>query len=346
MGEGPNETQSGGGTDDGVYKHSSQDMGSLLSLITTEAEGDIYPQVSFAQLEATVDGEERSSALEEAILVLEEAVGDIEAGYYYYPNNGNGSFGTITPFDTGDSCKARGLRWGDLNNDGLDDYLCIGAEGNLYASINRGGSPPEFEFIGEVRAAPDDYYVQANVRLGDIDGDGRIDYCVVDDGSGDMTCWRNGGQKEAPTDEYGGYWQDLGVVFSGDGTDISLESVGLVDSNGDFRSDYLLVDDEGQTQTWMNQRGSGAGSLAPAWQDAGVTHAGVGVTGARDRVKFSRVFGSGRADYVFIESTEGNNGWDHSASVWKNTGSGGTMLKSDGNYYCDMRGTGSDDFIW
>jgi hypothetical protein len=32
--------------------------------------------------------------------------------------------------------------------------------------------------------------------------------------------------------------------------------------------------------------------------------------------------------------------------VWENTGGGGTKRKADGNFYCDMRGTGSDDYVW
>ncbi|RBR20331.1 uncharacterized protein FIESC28_05295 [Fusarium coffeatum] len=32
--------------------------------------------------------------------------------------------------------------------------------------------------------------------------------------------------------------------------------------------------------------------------------------------------------------------------VWQNQGAGGTKLKADGNYYCDMRGSGSDEYVW
>ena len=71
--------------------------------------------------------------------------------------------------------EATGVRWGDLNNDGLDDFICISREGAMYASINQGGNPPQFKYIGLVREAPGGGLAQANVRLGDIDGDGRID---------------------------------------------------------------------------------------------------------------------------------------------------------------------------
>ncbi len=48
----------------------------------------------------------------------------------------------------------------------------------------------------------------------DIDGDGRLDYCVVA-GNGDIYCWRNGGQGDMAE-----YWQDFGAgspVFTGKG---------------------------------------------------------------------------------------------------------------------------------
>ena len=53
------------------------------------------------------------------------------------------------------------------------------------------------------------------MRLGDIDGDGRLDYCVVED-NGNIYCWRNGGLGETAE-----YWQDMGLgksVFSGENT--------------------------------------------------------------------------------------------------------------------------------
>lgn len=56
----------------------------------------------------------------------------------------------------------------------------------------------------------------ANLTLTDIDGDGRADYCLVDD-NGDVRCSRNGGQGDKAA-----YWQGFstengvrGVVFKG-----------------------------------------------------------------------------------------------------------------------------------
>lgn len=77
-----------------------------------------------------------------------------------------------------------------------------------------------------------DAFDQSRVRLADIDGDGRIDYCVIAD-NGDIHAWRNGGQGDAPD-----YWQDLGIVFTGKGEG-DINGVRFVDLNGDVSMDFL-----------------------------------------------------------------------------------------------------------
>jgi hypothetical protein len=65
-----------------------------------------------------------------------------------------------------------------------------------------------------------------------------------------------------------------------------INGVRLVDINGDFRADWLWLDGTGEVTTYINNRGTGKGSLVPDWQRIGVTHAGMGVAGARDRIRF------------------------------------------------------------
>ncbi|KAJ5801621.1 uncharacterized protein N7518_003689 [Penicillium psychrosexuale] len=333
------QTQRGSGTDDGNYIHNSEDKGRILKIT---AVGNIHEGINFAQLVNT-GGAYREGALDELIQTVDGA------GTYMYLNNNNGEFGDPVKIDVKDSC----VHWGDVNNDGLDDFICISREGAMYVSINKGGNPPTFQSIGLVMAAPGSGLAQENVRLGDIDGDGRLDYCLIQP-DGDIQCWRNGGQNEAPTTEYGGYWQDLGIVFTGKNMG-NITGVRLVDLNGDFRSDWLWMDDEGKVTTYINNRGTGKNSLVPDWVSAGVTHAGMGVEGAKERIKFGLVYGGSTkgADYVYIESvqTSPSTGgaapiYNHYTHVWKNVGSGGRYLKGDGVYYCDMRGTGADDYIW
>lgn len=107
-----------------------------------------------------------------------------------------------------------------------------------------------------------------------------------------------------------------------------------------FRSDWLYVGDTGNVDTYINQRGWGAG-IVPNWVHSGITHTGMGVKGVRNHIKFGRIYGNNRMDYIWLK--EENDRWD--MHVWENDGAGGTKLKGDGVFYCDMRGTGIDDYV-
>lgn len=76
--------------------------------------------------------------------------------------------------------------------DGLDDMVCIAANGDTYVSINK-VSEFNLNFMDGVLWKSNEGSPQDRVRLVDIDGDGRTDYCTIAD-NGDISCWRNGGQ--------------------------------------------------------------------------------------------------------------------------------------------------------
>lgn len=202
--------------DDGQYKHSSQAMGKIHEGWYA---GD--DTVWFAQL--VNNGADRGGERDDWVF------SQGEGAIYYRENLGGGKFGDKTHIPSLEAtCKQRGIRWGDVNNDGLDDFICIGPEGNMHVAINDGGKPPMFRDIGLYKTAPSGY-AQTNVRLGDIDGDGRLDYCVVA-GNGDIYCWRNGGVGEKAA-----YWQDFGEgkpIFTGKGMG-NIDGVQLVDINGE-----------------------------------------------------------------------------------------------------------------
>lgn len=80
----------------------------------------------------------------------------------------------------------------------------------------------------------------------------------------------------------------------------------------------------------------------PDWQSVGITHAGQGDTGITGNIKFGRIYGSKRLDYIYLKES----GDHYEVRVWENTGGGGTKRKADGNFYCDMTGSGSDDYVW
>ncbi|KAL2817978.1 hypothetical protein BDW59DRAFT_165684 [Aspergillus cavernicola] len=337
--------QKGSGADDGPYKHKGvlQDSLSVFALIDKEYVADT---IFWADLNG--DG-------------VDEMI------WYNDPVDKKGIYRDFwdwesvdyLEFNVNDQCNARGVRWGDVDGDGFDDFICIGLDGNMYVSRNIGPpTNPRFENLGLYHANPRPGSSQTHVRLGDIDGDGRLDYCLIAD-NGDITCWRNGGiQAKAE------YWQALGVVFTGKNKG-NIDGVQLVDINGDHRADWLYVNDDGSVDIYINNQGHDK-SLWPDWSNTGRTHAGMNQEETRPHVKFAWVSGSDRADYVWeeVKTSSRNKNWrDLTIHWWKNEGSGGTMLKAvsmmaqlmmavvlieeqDGNNYCDMTGDGVDDYVW
>jgi hypothetical protein len=158
---------------------------------------------------------------------------------------------------------------------------------------------------------------------------------------GDCRCSRNAGQG------LNYFWQGFKTegglrerVFDKYATQ-DHSGIILTDLNGDFRDDFLFIGNNGNVQSWMNMRGWGAG-IVPDWTSAGLTHPGQGESNVARNIKFGRIFGSGRRDYIYLK--EEKTYFD--VYVWENLSGGSTKRKADGNYYCDMRGTGRDDYVW
>lgn len=102
------------------------------------------------------------------------------------------------------------------------------------------------------------------------------------------------------------------------------------------------MDDKGQVSTYINQRGCDKG-LVPDWQDAGVTHAGMGVSGARADVYFSHVYDAKfKSNYVYITH---NDYGKYSVGLWKNVGTGGTYLKGAFPLNFGQEGTSTNRYL-
>jgi hypothetical protein len=201
---------------------------------------------------------------------------------------------------------------------------------------------------GVLGKAADGLHLDArNVRLHDMDGDGKADYLWIDPGTGRLTCWLN---------HLPGHWapagNNNGIIASGAGP---ARSVYFADLNGDGKADYLVVNPNngtvdvywnyGPDSSWEN-----GWKFVPAGQIAsGVPHANWGT------LRFPDINGDGRADYVYI-------GAGGSLGHWLNTGSkggqdvlfiaqGGIATGASPNIsnlvFADINGDGRDDYlIW
>jgi len=151
----------------------------------------------------------------------------------------------------------------DIDGDGLDDYILVGANGALNVWINNGDPAHPWRNVGEIAVGVDGASPQ-NVILADVDGDGRVDYLRVD-ADGAVQAWINTcnspvsrrrrrelpGGRLAPRGVFCPInnpahlkWTRAGLIIPHyDGA--SREAVLFADTTGDGRADYLLVSDAG-----------------------------------------------------------------------------------------------------
>ncbi|KAF1993338.1 carbohydrate esterase family 3 protein, partial [Amniculicola lignicola CBS 123094] len=347
---GPVQTQRGSGVEDGSYRHAETAMGTLVkNTLTLPTFGTHDKQFMFAQLVSNVNIG-RGGEADDMILALDfeqqSYLRGLGFGILNYKLNGHWDEDWIA-LTTNAYCNPIWLRWGDFNNDGLDDWICLEDNGDMTVQINLGGSPPKFSGPNVVRNNKGT--AQSAIRLGDIDGDGRLDYCYIA-ANQDIYCFRNGGQGNGVD-----YWQEMGgggPTFNGKAWP-ETNGIRLVDINGDFRADVVYVFGDGATAIWINQRGTAADGpgLKPAWIAAASSHGPTGL--GRDQVKFARIYASGRADYIKAVTKETEvrplpsvSVYESTWSVVRNDGCCGKNLRGDGVHYCDMYGRGHDDYIW
>jgi lysophospholipase L1-like esterase len=169
---GPVRTQSGSGHDDGDFTYASTFERSKDLEYKQSAPRALLGHFHFANL---VKSGNEVQPLDEFIRVLDQedrAKNNLPFASYH-TNKGDANFEQVpVPIDVGQECASQGVRWADINGDGLDDFICLDEDGIPRVSLNRAGTPPTFEFIGAIR---DDKIDQSKVRLADVDGDGRAD---------------------------------------------------------------------------------------------------------------------------------------------------------------------------
>ena len=118
--QGPVKTSEESGEDDGVYSYNGSPKGSLAK---ESHSSSILKNFHFAQLVGK--SEFRGQETDELIRVLDENQRGKLPYVSYKLNNGGNLAKDWTTIDVKKHCPNAGVHWGDINGDGLDDFICI-----------------------------------------------------------------------------------------------------------------------------------------------------------------------------------------------------------------------------
>lgn len=160
------------------------------------------------------------------------------------------SMGTIAAGDGG----MDGVELRDLNGDRRADYLHVKADGAVTAYINmlgdKFGAQPDWLPIGGVAGGVG--AKREDITFGDLSGDGKVDYIVVNQTSGALSLYQN---------------QGAGSTYR------AGHNVFLADITGSGKKDYLIVSPDGATELYEN---GGSGGSKWLWISRGQIASGVG----------------------------------------------------------------------
>jgi lysophospholipase L1-like esterase len=239
------------------------------------------------------------------------------------------------------------VAFADLNGDGRDEYLVVNrTSGAVTAYVNRGLGPKDKNAVwdpwGQIASGvltPGTY-----VDFADLNGDGRDDYLVVNDTTGAVTAYINGGL--GPKND-NAVWDPWGQVASGVKT--ASNHVDFADLNGDGRDDYLLVNNTTGAVTAYINGGLGPKNKNAVWDPWGQVASGVG-----EFVVFADLNGDNRDDYLLLTPENGavtayvngglgpknqNARWTPRGQIASGGGVSGAMVR-----FADLNGDHRDDY--
>jgi hypothetical protein len=153
----------------------------------------------------------------------------------------------------------------DIDGDGRADYLWLDpTSGDVTAYLNTGPLVPGNKSVaGQVNwksagiiasgftvgSATGGSQALAAANFADMNGDGRMDYCVLSYVNGNVSVWQNEPGKGGGNGNI--TWIPTGVIAAGVGDDGRTVQFG--DLNGDGRWDYLDVNStSGAVNAWLN----------------------------------------------------------------------------------------------
>ncbi|PVH73583.1 carbohydrate esterase family 3 protein [Cadophora sp. DSE1049] len=219
----------------------------------------------------------------------------------------------------------------DLNEDGREDYIWIDHNGIAWGYLNRlneGRNMWTWEGILIVSI-----YDRKDIRMADLNNDGRCDFLFVDRKSGRTIMYENKGIVN-------GKWAFTSIgevafgVLEDIGPSFDWENVQFYDFDGDGFPDYSYTNQNGVTTVWLH-----SGKFPIVWSLPRIAASGVGVAG-RD-VRFADFNGDGLIDYMYVDRLTG------SVEVWTPRGVQAVGVGSQGLSikFADMLGNGRDGYL-
>ncbi|KAI0486515.1 SGNH hydrolase-type esterase domain-containing protein [Xylaria cf. heliscus] len=204
--------------------------------------------------------------------------------------------------------QGAGVLFADLNGDGIDDYIYIDpADGEVYGWINRLEKDGVWQWQSLGRIAGGVGATNKTLQMVDIDGDGRDDFCLVNQDTGEVTAWLNTGTDIVPN------YSKIGLIATG-ATASKGDTVILGDLTGEGRADYMIVSSGGKVTALVNRKQET--TQIPRWLKSFTFAAGPdGVE--QDQVRLVDMTGDGKVDYLAVDEKTGQ------VTLWENLGTGG-----------------------
>lgn len=254
------------------------------------------------------------------------------------------------------------IQFGDINGDGLADYLIVDPNsGAVQAYLNGGPNT----------AAPGKWiwYPQGTLATGvgapagsqvvfaDINHDGYADYLSISSASGTVSAWLNGGGTAGNW-----IWIPQGQLSPGAGAPTTKQQIFEADIDGDGRADLVALNvATGAIHVWLDE---GLDTTAVAgWQPVGQILSGVGFGAVDYLYEFGDLDGNGLADYAVVNALTnqipvaylnqgdagGGSGTAASAGTWgwNNVGSIASGVGGASSYVilADINGDGKADYL-
>lgn len=226
----------------------------------------------------------------------------------------------------------------DIDGDGRSDYLLWDDKGGLTGFLNirtRSEGVNYFANQGDTKTIADGIGQHPSVlRLADLDGDGRKDYCYLDE-SGAIWVWWNRGSAD---------------------TSLTMDGVHFADVDGDGDDDYVWVDPiSGAPTVYLNKGPMAEAPLGYQWSPPNPSVIASGA-GPGSLVQWADITGDGKDDYLIVDAITGavdlyinggsastaDNNWRFSPFGRIATGLGpGKNVR-----FADIDGDGRDDYIY